>query len=66
MPFATSKDQKQDTNQFLLSPAVLSIWIFRMRGNSVVGIGVLDKGGNDVSYIFTPCSIASNSGVNLD
>jgi hypothetical protein len=38
MPFATSKDQKLNTNQFLLFLAALSIWTFKMGSNGVAGM----------------------------
>jgi hypothetical protein len=37
-----------------------------MGGNGVVGIGVSNKGGNDVLDISAPCSIASNNELDLD
>jgi hypothetical protein len=50
----------------LLFLAALSIWTFKMGGNGVVGIGVSNKGGNDVLDISAPCSIASNNELDLD
>ena len=65
MPFATSNDQKQKTNRFLLSPAPLSICTFRMEGNGVP-VGVPDDGGNAASYISAPLKTASNDGLDLE
>jgi hypothetical protein len=66
MPIATSKDQKQNTNRFLLFPAALSIWTFRIGGNGVAEHGVLDIGGSDASYISSTFSTAANSGHDLE
>jgi hypothetical protein len=66
MPFATSKDQKQNTNQFLLSHVTLSIWTFMMGGNGVAAHGVLDNGGNAASHISALLSTASNIELDLE
>jgi hypothetical protein len=66
MPFATSKDQKQNTNRFLLSPTALSIWTFSIRGKGVAVDGVSDNGGNADSHISAPLSTASNNGLDLE
>jgi hypothetical protein len=58
MPLATNKDRKQNTNRFLLSPATFSICTFKIGGNGVDGVGVLDGRSNDVSYIFPQCNNA--------
>jgi hypothetical protein len=64
--FVTYKDQKQNTNLFLLSPIALSIWTLKMEGNGVVGFDVSDKGGHGVSHISSLFSTASNKGFDLD
>jgi hypothetical protein len=66
MPFATSNDQKQNKNRFLLSPVALSIWTFSIGGKGVAVDGVSDNGGNVDSYISAPLSTASNNGLDLE
>ena len=66
MPFTISKDQKQNTNWFLLSSVALCIWTFKMESNDRAKLDVSHKGGNDVLYIFVPCNTTSNRRLDLD
>jgi hypothetical protein len=52
MPFAISKDKKQNTNLFLFSLAALSICTFRFGSNGVDGIGVFWTRGAMMSHTF--------------
>ena len=59
---AISRDQKQNTNLFLLSPVALSICTFRIGGKGVPETCYSEGGGKDDSQAFSPCNKASYSG----
>ena len=60
---ATSRDQKQKTKRFLLSPVALSICTLRIGGKDVAGSGCANGGGRDDSQISAPRKRALYNGL---